>query len=140
MAAHDQEREIGALVLLAALVAVACIAGIPLLVDAVAQSVAQSKARAADAAISCRVCGVVEDVRKVKLGNLDYGVTAVSVEGLTMVLTLLGDKLSARPANIYEVVVRLDDGSTRVLRQVTPPGWKPGDRVKVVMGRVGPVS
>jgi len=140
MAAHDKDREIGCQMLLAALVVAACIAGIPLLVNSVAESLAESKARAADAAIACRACGVVENVRAVTLRTMDYGVSAVSVEGLAMVFALLGGRLGAGPAKIYEVAVRLDDGTTRVLHQGEAPGWKPGDRVKVMMGRIEPVS
>lgn len=66
---------------LAALVAVALIAGIPPLVDTVAESLVQSKADAALAALACRVCGVVEDVREVKLGAPKHGVSTVSGEG-----------------------------------------------------------
>lgn len=126
--------------LLAALVAVACIAGVPLLVDSVVQSRAEAKARAAVAAVACRACGVVEHVRAVTLRTMDYGVSAVSIQGFTMVLALLGGELGAGPAKIYAVAVRLDDGSTRVLHEGKRPGWKPGDRVKVMKGRIEPLS
>ncbi len=140
MATHNQELEIGAQLLLAALVAVACIAGIPLIVDTVAQSLAQSKARSAGATLACRACGMVEGVREVTLGATDYEVSTVSGERFAMILGLLSGKLGAGPVEIYEVAVRLEDGSTRILRQGAPPEWKPGDRVKIVMGRIRPAS
>ena len=127
-------------IVLAALVVVACIAGIAPIVDTVAQSLAQSKLDAARAAFACRVCGVVEDVREVTLGSPKHEFSTVSGERFAMFLGLLSGKLGTGPVKIYEVAVRLQDGSTRVLREGTPPAWKPGDRVKVVMGRIEPVS
>lgn len=140
MATRKRESEIGCQMALAALVAVALIAGIPPLVDTVAESLVQSKADAALAALACRVCGVVEDVREVKLGAPKHGVSTVSGEGFAMFLGLLSGKLGTGPVKIYEVAVRLEDGSVRVFREGKPSAWKPGDRVKVVMGRIEPVS
>jgi outer membrane lipoprotein SlyB len=34
----------------------------------------------------------------------------------------------------YEVTVRLDDGSSRVLTQSAAPSWRAGDRVRIVDG------
>jgi hypothetical protein len=137
MFTHDRELEIGCPMVLAALVVVACIAGIPPIVDTVVQSLAQSKV---DAARECRVCGVVEDVREVKLGAAKYGVSTVSGEGFAMLFALLTGKLGTGSVKIYEVEVRLQDGSVRMIREPTPPAWKPGDRVKVMMGRIRSVS
>ena len=36
----------------------------------------------------------------------------------------------------YEVTVRLDDGSSRVISQTSPPAWRMGDHVKVVGGAI----
>jgi hypothetical protein len=140
MARRNRESEIGCQMALVALVAVVCIAGIPPLIDTVAQSLAQSKSDAALAAFACRVCGVVEEVREVNLGAPKHGVSTVSGEGFAMLLGLLSGKLGTGPVKIYEVAVRLQDGSVRVFREGTPSAWKPGDRVKVVMGRIESVS
>lgn len=117
---------------------VACVAGIPPLVDAIVQAVAQSKADAAHAKLACRVCGVVEGVREVTLGGAGHDVSTVSGEGFAMFLGLLSGKLGAGPMKVYDVAVRLEDGSTRVLREGRPPTWKAGDHVRVVMGRILP--
>lgn len=36
----------------------------------------------------------------------------------------------------YEITVRLEDGSTRVIREANPPSWRAGDRVIVVDGAI----
>jgi outer membrane lipoprotein SlyB len=36
----------------------------------------------------------------------------------------------------YEIRVRLDDGTLRTFRQSSPPGWRNGDRVRIVKGRL----
>ena len=140
MATHRREQEIGCQMALAALVVMACIVGIPPIVDTVVQSLAQSKADAARAALACGVCGVVEDVREVKLGAPKHEVSTVSGGGFAMLFGLLRGKLGTDTVKIYEVEVRLQDGSVRVIREGTPPAWKPGDRVKVVMGRIKSVT
>jgi hypothetical protein len=38
----------------------------------------------------------------------------------------------------YEIVVKLDNGRYQLLREAHPPPWQPGDRVKIVMGRLVP--
>jgi hypothetical protein len=37
-----------------------------------------------------------------------------------------------------EITVRLDDGSSRVIVDANPAAWRPGERVMVIDGRVGP--
>jgi outer membrane lipoprotein SlyB len=34
----------------------------------------------------------------------------------------------------YEIGIRFDDGSTRLITQDTPPAWRSGDRVRLVNG------
>jgi hypothetical protein len=63
-----------------------------------------------------------------------------SAEGAVILLAALGGatRPRARPERIYETAVIHDDGSVRVLRDTGEPHWKPGDRVKVIKGRVEP--
>lgn len=137
---QNQERGFGCRMALAALVVVACVAGIPPLVDSAAGSLAQMQANAARAPFACRVCGVVEDVREVTLGEFKHKVSTVSGEGIAIFLGVLNGNLSNAPIKIYEVAVRLQDGSMRVLREATLPDWLPGDHVKVMAGRIRPNS
>jgi outer membrane lipoprotein SlyB len=53
---------------------------------------------------------------------------------------LVGNRFrpEASPATIHEITVRFEDGSRRVLRSVDARQWDPGDRVKVVQGRIYP--
>jgi hypothetical protein len=140
MARRNPELEIGAHMALAALVAVACITGIPPLIDTAARAIAQSKADVPHVGLACRACGIVESVREVTLDATKYGVSTVSGEGSAMILSLLSGKLGAGPVKIHEVAVRLQDGSLRVFREGVPSAWKSGDRVKVSMGRIKPLS
>ncbi len=140
MARRNPELDIGCQMLLAMLVAVACIVGIPPIVDAVTSMIAQSKVDSARVGLACRACGVVEDVRQVTLDAAKHKISTVSGEGFAMFLGLLSGKLGAGPVKIYEVEVRLGDGSVRVFREGKVPVWKPGDRVKVTMGQIKPLS
>ena len=36
----------------------------------------------------------------------------------------------------YDISVRLDNGSTRVINEDNPPSWRSGDRVKIVDGAI----
>jgi len=42
------------------------------------------------------------------------------------------------PVTVHEVTVRFDDGSSRVLTEVTSRARQAGERVKVVNGRIAP--
>jgi hypothetical protein len=141
MAAHRRQQQSSAQWALASLVAVACIAGLPPLVEFVTQSIAEARVDAKKLpGLACRICGVVEDVHEVTPESRKYDVSTVSGEGFAMFLGMLSGKLGVRPSKIYEVDVRLQDGSMRAIREGSLPTWKQGDRVKVVMGRIKPVS
>ena len=36
----------------------------------------------------------------------------------------------------YEITVRLDDGSTRMIQEANPPSWRNGDHVRIVDGTI----
>jgi hypothetical protein len=134
---RNRQQDIGCQMALVALVVVAVVAGIPPLVSVAEQWLAQSTI---DAPRACHACGVVEDVREVQLGAATYGVSTISGEGIAMLFALLKGKLGTEPVKIYEVEVLLQDGSVRVVREATLPAWKPGDRVKLMMGQIRSVS
>lgn len=114
----------------------------------------------APVAAVCRDCGVVESVREVAREGDASGLGAVAGGVLGAVLgnqvgggrgkdvaTVLGgvggalaghqiEKSRNRQVD-YEIVVRFDDGTSRVMTQPTPPAWRQGDRVKVVDGVIG---
>ncbi|MGA8007085.1 MAG: hypothetical protein WCA17_13380 [Burkholderiales bacterium] len=98
----------------------------------------------ARAAHECRYCGVVEQVREIKSSAPRYGISTVSGGRDEMIVMLLS-VLSGTPGKsdqkqIYEVSVRMDNGAIRAVRGSRLPDWKLGDRVKVVKGRVEPLS
>lgn len=100
----------------------------------------------------CASCGVVEIVRVVAhrgpgpaaapegrmAGNvLGYRMGGGGGEGFVMLLgAMAGASASARARPVYEVDVRLDDGSVRTFRQPHEPPWRLGDRVRVIQGRI----
>jgi outer membrane lipoprotein SlyB len=102
----------------------------------------------------CRDCGVIESVREVEkkgqasgsgaaIGGIAGGVLGNQAgrgNGRTA-MTLLGvvggaiagheiEKNTAK-AKSYEIDIRFDDGTTRLITQDTPPVWRSGDRVRV---------
>jgi outer membrane lipoprotein SlyB len=107
---------------------------------------------AASARPPCANCGVVEIVRVVEHRRgepagapegrhsesvLGYRMGGGGGEGFVM---LLGAMAGASPAKrarlVYEVDVRLEDGSVRTFLQPSEPPWRLGDRVRVIQGRI----
>lgn len=106
----------------------------------------------------CASCGVVEIVRVVEPRRRDptavaggrhslEGRISESVlgyrmgdgggEGFVVLLgAMAGASPAARPRLVYEVDVRLEDGSVRSFRQPGEPPWRLGDRVRVIQGRI----
>ncbi len=116
-------------------------------------------ARTMTAAAVCPDCGVVESVREIESPGKASGVGAVGgavVGGVVGnqvgggrgrdVMTVLGAVGGALAGNqieknvnktkSYAITVRLEDGTTRVLHEATQPTWRPGDRVRIVDGRL----
>jgi outer membrane lipoprotein SlyB len=108
---------------------------------------------------NCADCGVVESVREVDAKGLGSGLGAVGggvLGGLLGhqvgagrgkdVMTVVGVVGGAVAGNevekrvkatkSYEVTVRLNDGSSRVISEAGLPGWRPGDKVKIIDGAI----
>ena len=107
----------------------------------------------------CAECGVIESTREVEVRGEGTGIGAV---GGAVVGGILGNQVGAghgreiataagaiggvvagneiekriKTTKAYEVAVRLDDGSSRVVREASAPAWRPGDHVKVVGGAI----
>jgi len=105
----------------------------------------------------CNNCGVVEAIHEVNTRASGSGVGAAGgavVGGLLgnqvggghgkQVATVLGAiggavagnqiEGSVRATRSYNIVVRLDNGKTRTVHQTAAPGWRQGDRVRIVNG------
>ena len=104
----------------------------------------QSIAATPPAQTICRYCGVVEGVTEIKASRAGYGVSTISAsrdEAIVLLLSALsGMTVASAPPKIYEVSVRMDDGSLRAIRANYAPNWKPGDRVKIIRNRVRSLS
>ena len=111
----------------------------------------------------CATCGVVDSIHEVQKEAPASGVGAVAggvlggVVGHQMgngrgrdVMTVVGAVGGAVAGNAveknmkrttsFQIRVRLEDGSDRVVNQATAPSWRVGDHVRVVEGRLEPLS
>jgi hypothetical protein len=93
----------------------------------------------------CTVCGRVERVREVERGSpAALPLNGDQSESIVMMIAALGGRISASTQafafRTFETAVRLDDGSVRILRDSSEPPWKAGDRVRVMRGRVEPLT
>jgi outer membrane lipoprotein SlyB len=105
----------------------------------------------------CAECGVIESVRAVEAKGLGSGLGAV---GGAVVGGLLGNQMGAgrgqdvmtvvgaaggavagnevekrvKSTRHYEITVRLNDGSSRVISETAQPVWHSGDKVRLVNG------
>ncbi len=110
-------------------------------------------------AAKCAECGVIESVREIDAKGQGSGLGAVGgavVGGLLGnqvgggrgkdVMTVVGAVGGAVAGNevekrvkttkSYEVTVRLNDGSSRVINEAGAPTWRIGDKVKIVNGAI----
>jgi outer membrane lipoprotein SlyB len=114
---------------------------------------------ASRAAAKCANCGVVQSVREIETKGEGSG---VGVVGGAVVGGVLGNQVGggdgkrimtvvgavggavagneiekrARSTTTYEITVRLDDGSSRVVTEASPPSWRAGDKVRVINGLI----
>lgn len=112
---------------------------------------------AAAVAAKCLDCGVVQSVREIEAKGTGSGIGAVAggVAGAVVghevmdgknqgLATIAGGVAGAIAGNeiekytktgkTYEITVRFDDGSSRVITEATAPAWRSGDKVRVVNG------
>ena len=107
----------------------------------------------------CAACGVIESVREIATRGASTGLGAV---GGALVGGVLGHQIgggrgqdiatvagavggavagnqiekSVNSSKSYEITVRFEDGSSRVISEANPPAWRTGDRVKVINGAI----
>lgn len=122
-------------------------------------SLAQSAASVPVAAAPCLECGVVESIRTSDVQPQGSGVGAVA-GGVTggvignqigggsgrVIATVIGAAGGAYVGNeieknvkkttVYQVTVRMEDGSLRTLTESVPPAYAVGAKVKIVDGRI----
>ena len=107
----------------------------------------------------CHDCGVIESVREVEKTGAGSGVGAVAggVAGGVLgrqtgggrgrdVMTVLGAiggafagnaiEKNVKKVKSYEIAIRFDDGTSRLIAQDSPPAWRSGDKVRLVKGAI----
>lgn len=107
----------------------------------------------------CSNCGVIESVREITAkgegsgigaaggaivgGVLGHQVGGGSGKQIATVVGAVGGAVAGnevekrvKASKSYDITVRLDDGSTRVISEVNAPSWRSGDRVKIVDGAI----
>ena len=96
--------------------------------QAAAAPVDAAPAPEASAYYRCSGCGVITSTREIDTGDETAGANAPgrSASGKRAI----GAKLLRN----YEIVIRLRDGSTRVVRDANPAKWRRGERVTVIAG------
>jgi outer membrane lipoprotein SlyB len=105
----------------------------------------------------CKVCAVIEEVREVEKAGQGSGAGAVggAVVGgvvghqvgsgrgrdVATVLGAIGGAIggnaiekNVKKTKEYQIWIRYEDGSKGMFVQPTPPGWRIGDKVKVIDG------
>lgn len=107
----------------------------------------------------CRNCGQIESVREVVKRGEGTGLGAVGGAVVGGVLghqfgdgrgkdvatavgvvggAVAGNEIEkqSKSTKSYEIIVRLDDGSSQKIRAASLPSWQPGDQIKVVDGSI----
>jgi len=121
------------------------------------QARAQARAQAQVAKAKCAECGVIESVREITTKGEGSG---LGVVGGAVVGGLLGHQVGGgrgkdiatvagavggavagheiekrvKSGKSYDITVRFEDGSSRVINEANAPSWRIGDRVKVING------
>ena len=97
--------------------------------DGIAATGEPSQMAAAPAVGGCVGCGGIASTREIEASN---EIATVSGPGRGAA----GNRalIQAKPLRNYEIVIRLRDGSTRVVRDANPAKWKRGERVTVIAG------
>lgn len=109
------------------------------------------------AVAKCADCGVVQSVQAIDAKGEGSGLGAVggavvggvlgnqvgggSGKSIMTVVGAVGGAMAGnevekrvKTARHYEVTVRLDDGTHRVITEANPPTWRAGDKVRIVNG------
>jgi outer membrane lipoprotein SlyB len=124
-----------------------------------ALQVAEASRRAITPAVACAECGVVESIRAAEVKTQGSGVGAVA-GGVTggvignqigggsgrVIATVVGAaggayvgneiEKNVKKSTVYQVTVRMEDGSSRTVTESVPPAFGVGEKVRIVDGRL----
>ena len=116
-------------------------------------------ANSAPVRAKCDQCGVIESVREIAVSGEGSGLGAVggavvggllgnqvgggSGKKIATVVGVVGGAVAGnevekrvKSTQSYEITVRLNDGSTRMIQEANPPSWRNGDQVRIVDGAI----
>ena len=122
-----------------------------------AQAAARANRSPVQVASKCAECGVVESVREIDIKGEGSGIGAVGgavvggvlghqigdgrTQDIATVVGAVGGAVAGheiekhvKSGKSYEITVRFEDGSSRVIHEASVPAWRNGDRVKVING------
>jgi hypothetical protein len=81
----------------------------------------------------CPECGVIVSMREIERYDDDSGPGAA--DGVT---ASSRDETRMKSTKRYEIIVRMADGSTRVIDEAYPARWRRGQRLIVIDGAIAP--
>lgn len=119
----------------------------------------KTQVAASTPAARCSNCGAIESVREVSEkgegsglgaaggavvgGLLGHQVGGGSGKQIATVVGAVGGAVAGnevekrvKATKSYDITVRLDDGSSRVINENNPPSWRSGDRVRIIDGAI----
>lgn len=122
-----------------------------------AQTAPAQMASNTSAKAKCAECGVVESVREIETKGEGSGIGAVggavvggvlghqvgggSGQKIATVVGAVGGAMAGnevekrvKSSKSYEITIRFEDGSSRVIHEASAPSWRTGDRVKFING------
>jgi len=90
---------------------------------------APAGAAAVSRSYRCAECGVIQSTRKIEARDESDG-------GYAPVRTAAGRRagIKEQPAQTYEITIRLQDGSLRVITDAHSAAWRPGEAVTLIAG------
>jgi hypothetical protein len=77
----------------------------------------------------CAECGVIESVQETKAPE-----EIAPVKSTGRIAAGSRGKIEAKPLGNYEITIRMQDGSMRVITDPKPAGWRHGEPVTIIAG------
>jgi len=90
-----------------------------------APAIAAPRARA----YGCAECGVIESTREIEAPDENTGINASG-----RIAAGNGSEIEGMPFRTYEITIRLQDGSMRVITDANRASWRQGERVTIIAG------
>ncbi len=113
-----------------------CVTGIAAIMGWIPTSMGRSDDSAVPAAVSAAKPGAAKSHAASQVGNGRGNQVATAIGAVGGVVA--GNEIEKRmkTTRAYEINVRMEDGTSRTIRQAAAPAWRAGDRVKIVDGAI----